>query len=57
VLEDPLFAGDINQCDFFTIQPNSPVAQLGFVNLTKLAKWTPRCDTDYGSDNHQFYHW
>jgi hypothetical protein len=46
VIADPLFVGDINQCDFFTVQANSPAAVLGFKNITKLAKWTPGCDTD-----------
>jgi parallel beta-helix repeat protein len=57
VIADPLFAGDVNQCDFFTVLPNSPAAKLGFVNLTKLSKWTPGCDSDDGSHNNQFYHW
>ena len=45
VIADPLFIGDVNQCDFFTIHMNSPAAKLGFVNLTKLSKWTPGCDS------------
>ena len=58
VLADPLFAGDVNQCDFFTVQANSPAAKLGFVNLTKLPQWTPGCDMDDDDiDNTQFYHW
>ncbi|CAF2842155.1 unnamed protein product [Rotaria sp. Silwood2] len=57
IIADPLFAGDVNQCDFFTVQPNSPAAKLGFVNLTKLSKWTPGCDVDDGIDSNQFYHW
>ena len=57
IIADPLFAGDVNQCDFFTVQPNSPAAKLGFVNLTKLSKWTPGCDTTTVNDNTQFYHW
>jgi parallel beta-helix repeat protein len=57
VLADPLFAGDVNQCDFFTVQANSPAAALGFANITKLAKWTPGCGTDDETDDHQFYHW
>lgn len=57
VLADPLFTGDVNQCDFFTVQPNSPATRLGFVNLTKLTKWTPGCETVTLSDNTQFYHW
>ena len=54
VIADPLFAGDVNQCDFFTVQANSPAAALGFTNITKLTKWTPGCQTD---DDTQFYHW
>jgi parallel beta-helix repeat protein len=57
VIADPLFAGDVNQCDFFTVQANSPAAQLGFANITKLAKWTPGCGTDDETDDKQFYHW
>ncbi len=57
MIADPLFAGDVNQCDFFTVQANSPAAKLGFVNLTKLPKWTPGCDTNDEIDNNQFYHW
>jgi hypothetical protein len=56
VIADPLFVGDVNQCDFFTIQANSPAARLDFVNLTKLSKWTPGCDTDDGPGENQFYH-
>ncbi|UJR19785.1 hypothetical protein I4U23_022919 [Adineta vaga] len=55
-IADPLFLGDVNQCDFFTIQANSPAAQLGFKNITKLAKWTPGCQIDDTHKN-QFYHW
>ena len=57
VIADPLFVGDINQCDFFTIKLNSPAAQLGFTNITKLSRWTPGCNTDDATDDHQFYHW
>jgi putative cofactor-binding repeat protein len=57
VIADPMFAGDVNQCDFFTIQANSPAAKLGFVNLTKLSKWTPGCDMDDMTIDDQFYHW
>jgi parallel beta-helix repeat protein len=57
VIADPLFAGDVNQCDFFTVQPNSPAAKLGFTNLTKISKWTPGCDMDDVTDENQFYHW
>jgi hypothetical protein len=56
VIADPLFAGDVNQCDFFTIQSNSPAAKLEFVNITKLPQWTPGCETDDGTDPNQFYH-
>ncbi len=44
IMADPLFAGEVNQCDFFTIQFNSPAAKLGFVNITKTSKWTAGCD-------------
>jgi parallel beta-helix repeat protein len=57
VIADPLFIGDVNQCDFFTIEPNSPAAKLGFVNITKLAKWTPGCDMNDLTVDNQFYHW
>jgi hypothetical protein len=57
VIADPLFVGSVNQCDFFTVRANSPAAVLGFVNITKLAKWTPGCGTDEGSNDNQFYHW
>jgi hypothetical protein len=57
VIADPLFMGDVNQCDFFTIQANSPAAKLGFTNLTKLSKWTPGCDADDETIYNQFYHW
>ena len=57
VIADPMFTGDINQCDFFTVQSNSPAAKLGFVNLTKPSKWTPGCESDDGTDASQFYHW
>jgi parallel beta-helix repeat protein len=57
VIADPLFAGDVSQCDFFTVQPNSPAAQLGFRNLTKLTKWTPGCDETETNGLHQFYYW
>jgi parallel beta-helix repeat protein len=57
VIADPLFAGDVNRCDFFTVKSNSPAAKLGFVNLTKLSTWTPGCDTDDGNNQNQFYHW
>ena len=43
VIEDPLFTGDVNQCDFFTVQANSPATKLGFVNITKLPQWTSGC--------------
>jgi hypothetical protein len=38
MITDPLFAGDVNRCDFFTVQANSPAAALGFKNITKLSK-------------------
>jgi hypothetical protein len=57
MIADPLFVGDVNQCDFFTVQSNSPAAKLGFVNITKLSKWTPGCDMDDGTDDNQFYYW
>ena len=57
VIADPLFAGDVNQCDFFTVQANSPAVKLGFVNITKLPQWTPGCETDDKTDRSQFYHW
>jgi parallel beta-helix repeat protein len=57
VIEDPLFAGDINQCDFFTVQATSPAARLGFTNITKPSKWTPGCDVDDVNNRNQFYHW
>jgi parallel beta-helix repeat protein len=57
VIADPLFAGDVNQCDFFTIQANSPAAKLGFANITKLSKWTVGCDMNDESDDNEFYHW
>ena len=57
VIADPLFAGDVTQCDFFTVQSNSPAAQLGFRNLTKLSKWTPGCDDAQLKGLQQFYYW
>jgi parallel beta-helix repeat protein len=57
IIADPLFTGDVSQCDFFTVQANSPAAKLGFVNITKPSKWTPGCDVDDGSNEIQFYHW
>jgi parallel beta-helix repeat protein len=57
VIADPLFSGNVSQCDFFTVLSNSPAAKLGFANITKLSKWTPGCDTDDEIDNNQFYHW
>ena len=56
VIADPLFAGDIHQCDFFTVQANSPAAKLGYMNIRKLAKWTPEYGTDYETNNYQYYH-
>jgi hypothetical protein len=57
VMADPLFIGDVNQCDFFAISSNSPAAKLGFANLTKLSKWTPGCDMNEITDDTQFYEW
>jgi len=57
VLADPLFVGDVNQCDFFTISSDSPAAKLGFANLTKLSIWTPGCDMNGATSDNQFYHW
>jgi hypothetical protein len=57
VIADPLFSGDVNQCDFFTVTVNSPAAALGFANITKLSKWTPGCSMDDETDDNQFYHW
>ena len=57
VIADPMFAGDVDQCDFFTIKSNSPAAALGFTNITKLSRWTPGCGTDDLDDENQFYHW
>ena len=57
VLADPLFLGDVNQCDFFTISSDSPAAKLGFTNLTKLSIWTSGCDMDDAKNDNQFYHW
>ena len=58
VIADPLFIGDVNQCDFFTVQEESPAAKLGFSNITKPARWTPGCNTDeLTSRNKNFYHW
>jgi hypothetical protein len=56
VLEDPLFVGDVNQCDFFTIRSDRAATKLGFVDLTKLSIWTPRCDIDDTTIDNQFYH-
>ena len=57
VIADPLFAGDVNQCDFFTVLADSPAAKLGFVNITKLSQWTSGCDVDDATDHRQFYQW
>jgi len=57
VIADPLFLGDVNQCDFFTIRSDSPAAKLGFVNITKPSKWTSGCSKDDSIINNQFYHW
>ena len=57
LIADPLFVGQIEQCDFFTVQTNSPAAVLGFANITKPTKWTPGCDTDDNTNDKQVYHW
>ncbi|CAF3883297.1 unnamed protein product [Rotaria sp. Silwood1] len=57
VIADRLFAGDVNQCDFFTVQLESSAAKLKFVNLTKRSTWTPGCSVDDGIDHNQLYHW
>lgn len=57
VIADPLFTGDVNQCDFFTVHPDSPAAKRGFMNITKPPKWTPGCSTDYDMKEYQYYHW
>jgi len=56
-IADPLFTDDVNQCDFFTVQADSPTAKLGFVNITKLPQWTAGCETEDKTDCSQFYHW
>jgi len=56
-IADPLFTDDVNQCDFFTVQADSPTAKLGFVNITKLPQWTAGCETEDKTDCNQFYHW
>ena len=57
ILGDPLFTGDVNECDLFTIQLNSPAASLGFQNLTKPSKWTPGCSTEEIDRRVQHYYW
>ena len=58
VVADPLFAGDVKQCDFFTVRADSPAAKLGFVNITRLPQWTPGCEFEDDSDvSHGFYQW
>ena len=57
VMANPLFVGDVNQCDFFTIQTDSPAAKLGFANITKLPQWTPGCETNNIDSSAQFYQW
>jgi parallel beta-helix repeat protein len=57
IIADPLFAGDVNQCDFFTVQANSPAAKLGFANIKKLSRWTPGCGTDDPMKYKQYYQW
>ena len=56
-IADPLFLGEVEQCDFFTVHGDSPAAKLGFVNITKPSKWIPGCDTDDFTIDSQFYHW
>ena len=57
VIADPMFVGDVNQCDFFAVRPDSPAAKLGFANIAKPSKWTPGCNTDEQIRYSQFYHW
>ena len=57
VIADPLFVGDVNQCDFFAVQADSPAAKLGFINITKPPQWTPGCDLDDIRDKRQYYQW
>ena len=57
VIADPLFVGDVNQCDFFTVQSDSPAAKLGFINITKPSKWISGCDFDDVTNQRQFYQW
>jgi len=57
VIADPLFVGDVEQCDFFTIRADSPAAKFGFTNITKPTKWTPGCSTNYEMKDYQYYHW
>jgi len=57
IIADPLFGGDVDQCDFFTIRADSPAAKLGFKNLTKHSKWTPGCEKNFIEHNNNFVHW
>jgi len=59
IIADPLFVGDVNQCDFFTVRSDSPAVKLGFVNITKPSMWTPGCATATEDivGPPQFYHW
>ncbi|UJR11235.1 hypothetical protein I4U23_015417 [Adineta vaga] len=57
IIDDPLFSGDTNQCNFFTVKWNSPAAKLGFVNITKPSKWLSGCNSDDTKNNKQFYQW
>lgn len=57
VIADPLFTGDVDQCDFFTVSSDSPAAKLGFKNLTKHSKWIPGCEKNFIEHNNHFYHW
>ena len=59
LIADPLFAGDVSQCDFFELRPDSPAAMRGFVNITRPAMWTPGCTGEEVDRNaeRQFYTW
>ena len=60
VVADPLFAGDVKVCDFFSVRPESPAALRGFVNISKPAMWVPGCAMDtveLGGAAPQFYQW
>ena len=57
IIADPLFLGDVNQCDFFTVHSDSPAAKRGFINITKPSKWISGCDFDDVREQRQFYQW